>query len=567
MAHVAFISHATNDESIANAICRVLEESGCACWLARRDALPGVSYMEQIVEAIDASRLFVLVLSPAGNGSTHVAREVERAGSRNIPILTVRMNNIMPSNALAYFLSSTQWLDVSAVDMDTDLHRLAVAAHRLLESARREGAGGPPGAGAESASSFAAVPPRDVTMPIYRAEGAGATIRTRPRRSWPLIASWCIALICAIVAGVLLLRQRTGGDHPLAEIPTTQTVVSNSPPPATAPTVTPAPAPVAAPVNPQPVAAADSPVVYRSIVLQIFDPTQLDKYDQCINEIASTGANSVQIVLFLHQQYTTSTSFRFDPTMGLSPEDLKRVVEYAKLQGLDAIVKPLISIDEPGDEGWRGNIQPTSWDYWFANYQRLIKSYAKASQEAGADVFVVGSELVSTESHVQNWKDLIAQVRSVYSGKLTYQSNWDRYQKIGFWNDLDMLGMNSFWDLGSATDTNESVEQMVTAWGTVQAPLLEWERTMAKPIFLLEVGWFSKAGAAYQPWDYTKTAATDTDVQRKLYLAFFQSWQGKPELGGFSIYEWPTPGSDDGQGYSPKGKPAEQVLRDWIRQP
>jgi hypothetical protein len=39
-------------------------------------------------------------------------------------------------------------------------------------------------------------------------------------------------------------------------------------------------------------------------------------------------------------------------------------------------------------------------------------------------------------------------------------------------------------------------------------------------------------------------------------------------LGGFSIWEWPpVEGGPTDRGYTPKNKPAERVLREWMSKP
>jgi hypothetical protein len=82
----------------------------------------------------------------------------------------------------------------------------------------------------------------------------------------------------------------------------------------------------------------------------------------------------------------------------------------------------------------------------------------------------------------------------------------------------------------------------------------------------LEIGWFSQANTAREPWNYTDPAQPlDLELQKKLYQAFFESWWGKPYLGGFSIWEWPpNSGGADDKGYTPEGKPAADVLKQWL---
>jgi hypothetical protein len=86
-----------------------------------------------------------------------------------------------------------------------------------------------------------------------------------------------------------------------------------------------------------------------------------------------------------------------------------------------------------------------------------------------------------------------------------------------------------------------------------------------------EVGWCSMANAAHEPWDYTKDAAEvplDLELQKKLYEGFFQAWDGIPELGGYMFWQWvPNGGGPEDRGYTPKGKPAERVLRQEFAKP
>jgi hypothetical protein len=111
MGYDVFISHSTKDKDAADAVCAALESSGMRCWIAPRDIKPGEVWATSILHGINQSRLMVLVLSPHANKSKHVGREVERADTRGTPILTLRIADVMPQDALEYFLSDSQWLD------------------------------------------------------------------------------------------------------------------------------------------------------------------------------------------------------------------------------------------------------------------------------------------------------------------------------------------------------------------------------------------------------------------------------------------------------------------------
>jgi adenylate cyclase len=108
-----FVSYASQDVSAADALCAALEAAALPCWIAPRDVRAGESYAAAIVQAISSCRLVVLVLSKSAIHSPHVLREVERASSKNRPVLSIHLDVIELTPELEYFLSAHQWLDAS----------------------------------------------------------------------------------------------------------------------------------------------------------------------------------------------------------------------------------------------------------------------------------------------------------------------------------------------------------------------------------------------------------------------------------------------------------------------
>lgn len=311
---------------------------------------------------------------------------------------------------------------------------------------------------------------------------------------------------------------------------------------------------------------------YRGVVMQIQRTDWIDKYEQSIDEIAALGADTVKFVVDARQENGASAKIYLDLRMTPTVEQLGRLIKYAKSKKLRVILMPIVLLDEPRNNEWRGKIQPIEdnggWDSWWRSYRDMLTHFAYIAQGGGADVFVVGSELISTETetHLEDWRKTIRDVRKVFKGRLTYSSNWDHYTHVKFWDQLDFIGMNSYWKLGD--DRDVSVEQIVERWRAIQKELFAFQKKVNKPILLLEVGWCSMANMASEPWDYTvgeDEAPTDLELQKKLYEAFFTAWHGRPELGGFSIWVWdPVGGGREDRGYTPKGKPAESVLREWL---
>ncbi len=52
MAHHVFISYASKNKQLADALCHTLEQHRISCWIAPRDVLPGEPYAREIIRGI-----------------------------------------------------------------------------------------------------------------------------------------------------------------------------------------------------------------------------------------------------------------------------------------------------------------------------------------------------------------------------------------------------------------------------------------------------------------------------------------------------------------------------------
>ena len=133
-----FISYASGDKQTADAIVAALEARDLRCWIAPRDVAPGSNYAEALIQAINQSRLMVLVFSSKSNESPQVMREVERAASKGIPILPFRIEDLPLSPGMEYFISSAQWLDALTPPLERHLKRLSDTVDEILSRERRQ---------------------------------------------------------------------------------------------------------------------------------------------------------------------------------------------------------------------------------------------------------------------------------------------------------------------------------------------------------------------------------------------------------------------------------------------
>lgn len=106
-----FVSYSQPDYGCAMELVARIEAQGIHCWIAPRDIAPSADWAAEIIDAISNSRTMVLVFSASSNDSPQVRREVERAVHKQVNILPFRIENVLPSKSLEYFLSAQHWMD------------------------------------------------------------------------------------------------------------------------------------------------------------------------------------------------------------------------------------------------------------------------------------------------------------------------------------------------------------------------------------------------------------------------------------------------------------------------
>jgi hypothetical protein len=133
MSHDIFICYSSRDKPVADAVCAVLEAEGVRCWIAPRDIVPGADWGESIIDSINDARAMVLIFSSNANAAqSQIKREVERAVNKGIPVIPFRIENVMPTKSLEYFLSTPHWLDAFTPPLDEHVRQLSVSIQRLL---------------------------------------------------------------------------------------------------------------------------------------------------------------------------------------------------------------------------------------------------------------------------------------------------------------------------------------------------------------------------------------------------------------------------------------------------
>ena len=122
--HDLFVSYSQPDRDCAFALVQRLEARGISVWIAPRDVSPSADWAAEIIDAISSARLMLLVFSGSSNDSDQVRREVERAVHKQLRILPFRIEDVLPSKSLEYFLSTQHWMDAFPPPLEPHIDRL-----------------------------------------------------------------------------------------------------------------------------------------------------------------------------------------------------------------------------------------------------------------------------------------------------------------------------------------------------------------------------------------------------------------------------------------------------------
>lgn len=191
-----FISYSSQDGGAAQAVCEAFENAGIPYWISAQEILEGEEWPEAITKAVDSCRVVVLLLSRHSNESQEVAREIMAALRRKIPVIPFCIEDVEPSPALDYALSTAHRLNAFEPPLEDHLIELVLAVRRHLS-------GGPS--------------PREQS-PLSRSgpKGAFAPWGRSPFRR-PIVRAVTANVLLFTIAGFLLLRIDLFGATDLTE--------------------------------------------------------------------------------------------------------------------------------------------------------------------------------------------------------------------------------------------------------------------------------------------------------------------------------------------------------------
>jgi photosystem II stability/assembly factor-like uncharacterized protein len=216
MAHDVFISYASEDKTIADAVCAGLEKEGVRCWIAPRDILTSEDYDDAIIKAINSARVMVVIFSSNIFQSQFVKSEVERAFSKSLIIAPFRIENVAPQGGLELYLGRKHWLDAMTPPLEAHIHTLASSVRSMLAApslvSRLEGY---EKSEAQTPQPQTSIPQGTVqALPGSAAEQAGKHAGRPGRRAgWIAAAAvgvGLIGLLCVAILVFLMIKNLNG---------------------------------------------------------------------------------------------------------------------------------------------------------------------------------------------------------------------------------------------------------------------------------------------------------------------------------------------------------------------
>lgn len=238
-------------------------------------------------------------------------------------------------------------------------------------------------------------------------------------------------------------------------------------------------------------------------------------------------------------------------------DSLHALTGTAHSLGIRVMLKPQVWIrgGYPGDFDLPDDEER---ERWLASYREFALHYARLAAEARIDLFCIGTEFAKLTRHEQFWRDLIAEVRTVYPGPLTCAANWGtEFEELRFWDSLDYMGLNNYYPLPDNLDLNEHVARIEAV-----------QQRAGKPLLFTEAGLSSYEGGNRAPWA-EKEGPVDLSLQSRAYDALLDAFWEKPWFHG--VYWWKVGsngfGGEADRTHTPWGKPAMDTLSRWYRKP
>ena len=287
--------------------------------------------------------------------------------------------------------------------------------------------------------------------------------------------------------------------------------------------------------------------------------------------VQAVGASWIAVVPYAFlRPGTTDVIFKEEGGQwwGERPAGVRETIRLAHAAGIKVMLKPQVWI--PG--AWTGAIdfsKEEDWVQWEKTYERYILRFAALADSAQTDMLCIATEFnISIQKRPQYWRALILKIKAVYKGKLTYSANWDDWDKVPFWKELDYIGLGGYFPL--VAEPTPKVEALMTAWQPIKNRLRAFSEQQGKPVVFTEFGYLSVDSCGWRNWELERGIEgrnINQQAQANCYEALFSTFHRETWWAGSFLWKWfPNMRGHEGypeRDYTPQGKVGEGTVRKW----
>jgi Glycoside Hydrolase Family 113 len=263
---------------------------------------------------------------------------------------------------------------------------------------------------------------------------------------------------------------------------------------------------------------------------------QMPEMETALDELKSLGVNSIAI--HPYAQIREDGHVLMGRRASASTTHITTPLRWAHERGMSTMLIPHIAYW--GTKFlWRGEINfatPEEWNTFFTDYETWIVQMATLAQAEHAEVFCVGLEYSYAQKYDERWRKIIAAVRAVYYGKLTYGANWNDYAEVKFWDELDYVGVLAYFPLTKTADPSAS--ELAAAWEKRCAELEKYSKQHGKQFLFTEIGYNESSRAAAEPWAFKTGGEHATEIQARCIDIALGLPAKHPFLAGMYWWKW-----------------------------
>lgn len=339
------------------------------------------------------------------------------------------------------------------------------------------------------------------------------------------------------------------------------------------------------------------PGAYDDLYGRTLDTSRYESWSSVLDSIKASGANDVMLIISAGVMPST-TANDFDPKLSVSPEreTIRKLAEQIKALGMTVSISAFVNVDNLiSGAGGDDRPNPADRQAWLGNYTKVIVDMARFAEDIGAWAFLpledVTMHLVRDPVLTPGYLDLIAQVRSVFSGKLSttwFTSGRDNDLLSLPWEIIeqhDYIGVGFFPEL--TNDENASVAALEQGYyndreghDTIEA-LRQLSELFNKPVWITDKAFHSFDGSVHDHnriFDSSVPVTVDFEEQARLYESFLRvmSREAGDWMMGVSFQSFNNVRDDVDMlarftngplSESPQGKPAYDVMKAWFSAP